>query len=320
MFEVVPSEVVLEILQFLPLQEYLSSSLVCQSWNHIVNSDTASTHIYRNHCFSLLNRKLYLHPDVTFSYIEWKRLLKTLVTMMNEEFGCRDVICRGIEASTRDNGTQDIHETRASANHRFWSSKGTESDESNEWCLYQFQKPNQNISDGKYTILYLDSAKVRFFLSSWQHDNIYSSKRVNFEFSMDKKTTWVKTNDFSCDCVDNVQSFPLGFCFIYPETIESERMAEPDWSDHDVFTNLIRDVYAHLLESNPNSEPREQDIFPETRKRMKLEVTNIKKMESTQGSMFVKVNYLGKVNQQPEDSLYFTCVNTFGVNGKVLHH
>eukprot|EP01080_Neovahlkampfia_damariscottae_P009228 gene9228-1314_t len=316
-----PDEVLQEIFSFSPLSTLLQLSLVSKSWYELLMKNTCSTRIWRNLSYKAFKNSTYIDKETQkkMNFEDWKFLSMKLNSKKKKEkylmevelkkenikiYGEEDestfensVILKAVEASTVDFSGQDLDQTRLEHSmHSFWSSKGSKSDESIDFGIYQLIRPKSDEFGTKNCVLKIDSLSLKIFQASWQDDNIYAPKRISLSFGYDKNCTEITTKEYVVEKINEIQNIEIGpLVLVWTEEYKKNQKSEAENSKK--LEELLKVSDADILESIQGAiredESIDYDIFYENlrqleEKKRKLFEENNRK---SAGSWFLKEIY-----------------------------
>lgn len=228
------------------------------------------------------------------------------------------VIHAALEASSEDQSNQSIQETRKGRDEfsSFWSSKGSDSKDSNEWATFSIVNPLKQNKALVATIV--DQVMIKAFRAGWQNKNIYSPQAFSLSFGNNAKEYALhNTATFAVKQSENAQYFDIGPVLLIGSIKQQEDDAAKlngDLPQNITLTqNDIMEAWQSLGE-NATQDRLMGYLMQYVRKRAATAAIEAKKQRAPT-AFYVRANLLGKVQTQPGDNLFYTVLELFDVKG-----
>jgi hypothetical protein len=235
----------------------------------------------------------------------------------NDDFFEKSVIWKSVEASTVDATSQDLDQTRICSRNSFYSSKGSKTESSNDFGIYQFIRPKNEIGT-RNCILKIENFSVKVFQASWQSNNIYAPKKISLSFGFDKNCSMFTTEEFSIEKIEEIQSFDLDpMVFVWSEEYEEKKSSPRRLSSQEIRATISDQEILEIAEQSMDEGGIDYIIF----RNLIEELVESKKNQAEKednysgAKLFVKVNFIGKTQRQPGDNLFYVCIDMLDLKG-----
>lgn len=186
--------------------------------------------------------------------------------------------------------------------------------------FYKPKKPKkQNTATNTENSLKLDQEFAKF------------SKRKEFFLRKFQETKFFETDVLEVKHSNDVQTFDMGFvAFLVEKDPNSSTSSGPknnppgglsqEALDRDLanFSQLVAGVYRSMGLSDTEISRVLEYHRQQAKTRQEFLKVQQAFNEKTNGEVNLKVNFIGKVEKQPTDSLYYTCIDVLDLKGKII--
>ncbi|KAL0479329.1 DNA mismatch repair protein MutS, partial [Acrasis kona] len=361
-----PHEALLHVFHYLVIEDLRQTIFVCKDFYKLHNSEdfySVWKTISKAFCEQLVVAPgVVEHIDL---YHKWRPIALHLEKIQNADYQQKDIIlehtliAEPIRASTIDYAEQDVDKTRDASLSTFWSSKGSDSEKSNETTIYSLVNPEYaqdrsllcsnytSCTKGNIGITSIKSLLVKFFEARYQFRNIYASRSVRVSITDQANNVLWSSEEIKVNHSSEVQEINCPVVIIEKldkkETIipkvqrpdiehfldeddDTDMEYEDEEEEENTLHRAIRATLTHeevadavqmyqgdaLIMFLNNLAKKKIQIISATR----LHSDKLSKITSNkEGRLLLRVDYLGKIQKQPGDELYYTCVEFLDLVG-----
>jgi len=252
----------------------------------------------------------------------------------DELFLIESIIATEIDSSSHDSANQDISMTRSLDMDSFYSSTGSDSTDGNEWLTFYLKNPAVTSDDSspppinaqcKHTIgaVFLKRIAIRPFMAYWQSNNIYPPKFVSIQvIDARDQSILYESQTFPVQHDRHLQVFELNPPVIIFEK-DPQEMEIPDIEgrgEHRLTFHPTDVTQADVDSARQQWDEEEEEelvhlIVSHVLRRKQQALARHLSLRRQNSPLILKVNLLGKVQTQPGDELFYTCLNLFDVQG-----